>query len=656
MKLVYAVLLCFLFTPLLALEVDNAVITVPTGWTVEKEAYQHEWLNKSLFERQNSVATLEQRMNAIVPRLPEDVYEAEEGNYVGYCIRLQHAYQRLVAAPNAANYAEMVNLLDQAEAFVSYIERQYTLPRNEPDMPSGGGQLNIPHSFRDELQRQGVGWADGFVNESFTDHWTPRVATYEDMVWVGATNDAGYDTFEIWHSTDAGVSWTLWHNSGVSGANDRWLFDLSVDPESTILYSTYYYNNNDPWLRRWTDFANQNQYTIHSIEGTSDTCAQPVLSVEHLYSSHRLCCMYYNANTDQIVIAQSTDFGATWSVVHTTSWTTASWPRPKGASGAASQTTDCFYFVVQKSSNTLTVFESVSGGAGTWTETDYVHAQDLEDVDIAASHNYNTMSTVVSFGYPWNANDYNVRVLFRPNRNGAFISQLVDGDGAMTRTPVISCDAEYVYGNTAGPDYYHLAYYKHRSTTDSLYYPFALRCLNDSSALDNFVKTSSAYFEAVGTITIDTLASQYQYGRPAAFYQIDITTNWNTMNSQYFPHIVWLRYYPSFGDADPRTNFPDQDVGVAGNTVTHVTPITLSLTPNPLRNSGLLTYVLKGRAMVNVSLYDAAGRLERTLVNETQNAGKHTLAINDTGLAAGVYFLRVVGGNETGSGMMIVVK
>lgn len=657
MRFLYVMLaFVLLLAPLRAEEVDNAVITIPTGWTVEKGQYQSEWLMKSVLEQQASVNALAQRMDNVIAMLPQDVYDAEEGKHVGYCVRLQEAYDQLVASPGAVNYAEMAYLLDQAEAFVAYVERERNLPLNAPDTPYDEGSINAPSSFRDEIGRQGIGWLDGFVDGSYIDHWTPRIATYNNSVWVGATDDAVYDTFMIWHSTDAGQNWTLWHNSGIAGPADRWLFDLSVDAESTILYSTYMYTNEDIWLRRWLDLANSGTSSIHTIENTADDCTQPVLSVEHIYFGHRLCCMYYNSTTDQLVIKQSTDFGATWATTHTTTWTTAQWPRIKGASGAASQTTDCFYFVAQKSANTLTVFESVSGLAGSWIETDYTHTADLEDVDIAASHNYNTMSTVVSFGYPWSSTDLNVRVLFRPNRTGAFISQLVDGDGAMTRTPVIACDAEYVDGNNTGPDYYHLAYYKHQNAADSLYYPFALRCLNDSASLDNFVKTNSIYHEKVAGVTIDTLASQYQGGRPAAFYQIDITTNYNAINSQYFPHIAWMRYYTSYGDADPRTNYPDQSVGVAGSTVVQVAPMAVELAPNPLHGVGRLTYVLTEGSMVSVSLYDATGRVVRMLVNEQQTAGEHTVPLVSNGLAAGVYFVRVATDNETGSSMMIVVK
>lgn len=657
MRIVYGVFVCtLLLSPLVAEEIDDVVITVPTGWTVEKAQYQSEWQSKSYVERQASVDALAQRMNEVIPMLPQDVYDAEEGKYVGYQSRLRDAYDQLVAAPDAPAYAEMAYLLDQADAFNAYVERQKTLPRNAPDMPYGGQLLQPPDKPREETSRQGVGWIDNFVDATTTDHWTPRIATFDDMIWVGATNEAGYDTFEIWHSTNAGQNWTLWHNSGVSGGGDRWLFDLVIEPESLILYATYYYNNNDVWLRRWLDINNGAVHTIHNIDNTADNCTQPVLSVEHLWSDHRLCCMYYNATTDQIVIKQSTDNGGTWSEVHVTSWTSAGWPQPKGASGATAAGTDGFYFVAKKSANTLTIFESTSGLPGSWTETDYVHSADIIDVDIAASHNSNQMSTVVVFGYPWNATDYNIRALFRPNLAGAFISQLVDGDGAMTRTPVIAVDRENVYGNHTDPDYYHVAYYKHASPTDTLYYPFALRCLNDSTSLDNFTKAQAVYHEMVGGVTIDTLASAEQYGRPAAFYQIDITTNYNAMHNQYFPNIAWMRYWPSWGDADPKICYPDQSVGVAAGPGIQVTPITVTLAPNPLRGIGQLTYVLTERSMVNVALYDATGSIVRTIVNGHQAAGQHTMTMVNDDLAAGVYFVRVTTDNGTASKMMVVVR
>jgi hypothetical protein len=138
--------------------------------------------------------------------------------------------------------------------------------------------------------------------------------------------------------------------------------------------------------------------------------------------------MYYNETTDQLVIAQSTDFGSTWSTTHTTSWTTGAFPRAKGCQGATS-TYDLFYFVARKDANTFTVFESTSGMSGSWTETDYVHAQTLENIDISAAHNTDLQSVVVGFGYEWSATDFNIRALFRTTPGGVWVSQLVDGYG-----------------------------------------------------------------------------------------------------------------------------------------------------------------------------------------------------------------------------------
>ena len=129
MKKVTMILLMAII-PLMAVEQDNAVITVPTGWTVEKAAYETQWNNYAASERNVALAELEARMTAIMPQLPENVYSAEEGEYVGYRIRLEQAHAKYQTEQTSWNYAEFAALLDNAETFVWYTEREKTLQKN----------------------------------------------------------------------------------------------------------------------------------------------------------------------------------------------------------------------------------------------------------------------------------------------------------------------------------------------------------------------------------------------------------------------------------------------------------------------------------------------------------------------------------------------
>jgi len=650
-------LMVFIAFPLFGVEQDNAVITVPTGWTVEKAAYDSQWETYATADRFTALAELETRMTELMPQLPENVYSVEDGEYVGYRIRLEQAHAALQSEQNASNYADFAALLDEAETFVWYTEREKTLPRNAYEEEQLFIDADEPLNRADMLQ--GDGWIDYDVDGAYTDHITPTICSYNNYMFLSATGSiSGYgDTTFLWRSTNYGQSWSDWSHYG-SNTADRIAFDVAIDPANEYLYQTYTFTSDAIdgacWIRVFTDL-NSATGAIHAIVNTSDVCTQPHLSVEHMWTDHRLCAMYYNQTTDQLVIAQSTDFGSTWSTTHTTSWTTTAYPQPKGCQGATT-TTDRYYFVAKKAANTFTVFESTSGLSGSWTETDYVHAQTVDDVDISAAHNGNVQSAAVAFGYEWSATDFNTRVLFRMTAGGNWISQLVDGDGQMALTPAITVDREWAL-NSTDPDYYHLSYYKD-SDADGFYIPYALRCLNDSLELEGWVRGNTDYFEAIGSTLLDTLVSNQDNGQVGAFYQIDATTVWNTTHNQWFPAIAWMYEYTSSPyDRDPFVTIPDEDYpGVAEMNDIMVVSNFASLSPNPVANAANLSYRLTIDSPVEISLFDATGRLVKTLVNEIQNAGDHRLALDNVGLAAGIYFVRVSTDQGTETETMTIIR
>jgi len=67
--------------------------------------------------------------------------------------------------------------------------------------------------------------------------------------------------------------------------------------------------------------------------------------------------------------------------------------------------------------------------------------------------------------------------------------------------------------------------------------------------------------------------------------------------------------------------------------------------PNPFNPSTQLTFELPTASHVSIQVYNAAGQLIRTVMDDQQNAGKVTavwdgLAENGDGAASGVYFIR----------------
>jgi hypothetical protein len=82
----------------------------------------------------------------------------------------------------------------------------------------------------------------------------------------------------------------------------------------------------------------------------------------------------------------------------------------------------------------------------------------------------------------------------------------------------------------------------------------------------------------------------------------------------------------------------------------------VNLAPNPTKNTATISYVMQTEGQVNISLYDASGRLVSNLVNEAKSAGTHSTAIESDEIAAGVYFVKVETPDGTGTKTMTIVR
>ena len=84
--------------------------------------------------------------------------------------------------------------------------------------------------------------------------------------------------------------------------------------------------------------------------------------------------------------------------------------------------------------------------------------------------------------------------------------------------------------------------------------------------------------------------------------------------------------------------------------------------PNPFNPQTSITFTVKERSPVTVKVYNVAGQLVRTLVNDERAPGTaHTITWdgrNDAGMqvASGVYFYRLVAKNFTQTKKMVLLK
>lgn len=78
--------------------------------------------------------------------------------------------------------------------------------------------------------------------------------------------------------------------------------------------------------------------------------------------------------------------------------------------------------------------------------------------------------------------------------------------------------------------------------------------------------------------------------------------------------------------------------------------------PNPFNPSTTIVYSLPSNAKVVLKLYDSLGREVKTLVDQRQSAGEHSISLNASGLASGVYFYQLQSDGKVVAKKLMVVK
>mgnify|MGYP002883952957 CR=1 FL=1 len=81
-----------------------------------------------------------------------------------------------------------------------------------------------------------------------------------------------------------------------------------------------------------------------------------------------------------------------------------------------------------------------------------------------------------------------------------------------------------------------------------------------------------------------------------------------------------------------------------------------SIYPNPFNPSTTVSYSIDTDSFVSISVFDASGREIAELVNGDQIAGYHDVVWNASSSASGVYFLKMVSGNDVFTNKLMLVK
>ncbi|MFZ2324034.1 MAG: T9SS type A sorting domain-containing protein [Ignavibacteriaceae bacterium] len=78
--------------------------------------------------------------------------------------------------------------------------------------------------------------------------------------------------------------------------------------------------------------------------------------------------------------------------------------------------------------------------------------------------------------------------------------------------------------------------------------------------------------------------------------------------------------------------------------------------PNPFNPSTTIEYALPKEDMVTIKVFNILGQTVRTLVNQTQSAGTHTIRFDASNLTTGIYFYSIQAGNFNQVKKMILIK
>ena len=78
--------------------------------------------------------------------------------------------------------------------------------------------------------------------------------------------------------------------------------------------------------------------------------------------------------------------------------------------------------------------------------------------------------------------------------------------------------------------------------------------------------------------------------------------------------------------------------------------------PNPVNENTVISYKLSANCHVSLKIFDVMGREIEKIVDEENEKGQHAIKFDDEGLKEGLYFYRIVLGNEVVTGKIVIHK
>jgi hypothetical protein len=420
-------------------------------------------------------------------------------------------------------------------------------------------------------------------------------------------------------STNGGDTWSWVLDASVDDTTEIYNLDVVLDDEgdSTFIFAICNAQNDDIWLLRYNITAN----TTDWVEVTFGSVYDPAIDQMGSTTS-KYCYMTYLVNDNTLRFRASSDYGATWTSsydVHTTGpihnpdirmnvgdniWAYIVWDNGPVAYSKANN------------------YQGFDGWAAIATHThNFRGGSDDVNGQITGVYDTDTMFVVAEENLN-NTGDWNLVWDYTL-------------DGLAWRDDTLFPDVDLANDPARDEQFFRLLESRSTGGLDQT------RVAWNSQTNASDTRVDYRYFQN-GNWTTTTTLSDY------------LAKEGTAPSTNYVPEggggaIAYCGYSAVWYD-----NY--------WNTAIQESPVTepyaryLQLAPNISQDFARLTFTTRNSGHVNISVFDAAGRLVETVLDESIAAGEHSANIDGRNLAAGIYFVKVETPDGVGTKTMTIVR
>ena len=152
----------------------------------------------------------------------------------------------------------------------------------------------------------------------------------------------------------------------------------------------------------------------------------------------------------------------------------------------------------------------------------------------------------------------------------------------------------------------------------------------------------------------DSVIQDYELNRDKTQYRIafQIDTDWDNETDL----VAFITGNPPIDEYTPIMYFIFTDEINTSDEELLITNCKLRNYPNPFNPKTIISYQIPHPGIIKLQIFNIAGQLIETIVDEYQNEGKHSVIWNAENHSSGIYFYRIKSGSQTKAGKCLLVK